>query len=122
MQHIFGWLGFIGITFASLLYFWNLFNPHQKTKRVNLHCTISKLTIPAITAHLISQPITGFDAEWIIWSGLGLYLIIIASGIVLMYLPKAGTLRYHSRTFHPALLVGLAAALLHHVLTKLEIL
>ena len=122
MNNIYGWLSLLGILYATSLLIQNMLNPHQKTKRVNLHCTISKLTIPPITAHLISQPITGFDAEWIIWSGLGLYLIIIASGIVLMYLPKAGTLRYHSRTFHPALLVGLAAALLHHVLTKLEIL
>ncbi len=119
--NIFGWLSFLGILYATSLFLWNIFNPHQKEKRVNLHCTISKLTIPTIAAHLLSQQITGFN-DWIIWSGLGLYMIIIASGIVLMYLPEAGKLRYHARSIHPALLVGLGISLLHHVLTILGIL
>ena len=49
-------------------------------------------------------------------------MIIIASGIVLMYLPEAGKLRYHARSIHPALLVGLGVALIHHILSTLGIL
>jgi len=119
--NLFGWLSLLGILYATSLFLWNMLNPYQKEKRVNLHCTISKLTIPTIAAHLLSQEITGFT-DWIIWSGLGIYLIIIASGIVLMYLPEAGTLRYHAISIHPARLVGLAISLLHHVLTILGIL
>ena len=118
MNNIFGWLSFIGILYATTLYFWNLFNPNQKMRRLNLHCNLSKLTIPTIAAHLLSQELTGFT-DWIIWSGLGLYLIIMASGIVLMYLPEARNLRYHARSIHPALLVGLIVALIHHVLSML---
>ena len=121
MNNIYGWLSLLGILYATSLLIQNMLNPHQKTKRVNLHCTISKLTIPTIAAHLLSQKITGIN-DWITWSGLGIYLIIIASGIVLMYLPDAGKLRYHARSIHPALMVGLAVSLTHHILTNLGIL
>ena len=121
MNNIYGWLSLLGITYATSLLIQNMLNPHQKTKRVNLHCTISKLTIPTIAAHLLSQKITDIN-DWITWSGLGIYLIIMASGIVLMYLPDAGKLRYHARSVHPALLIGLSISLLHHVLTMLDIL
>ena len=120
MNHIFGWLSFLGILYATSLLLWNMLNPYQKKRRVNIHCTISKITIPTIAAHLLSQEITGFN-DWIIWSGLGMYLIIIASGIVLMYLPEAGKLRYHARSIHPALMVGLVVSLIHHILTMLGI-
>ena len=120
--NVFGWLSFIGVLYASMLYLWNLFSPNQKESRLNLHCSISKVTILTIAAHLLSQPLEGFNTKWVIWSGLGLYLIIIASGIVLMYLPEAGKLRYHARSLHPALLVGLGVSLIYHILTMLEIL
>ena len=119
--HIFGWLSLIGVAYASILYLLNIFSPAQKETRVHLHCNISKLTIPTILAHLLSQPIKGFSEHWVIYTGLGLYLIIIASGIVLLYLPDAGNIRYHARSIHPALLVGLAVSLIHHVLTALKI-
>ena len=121
LQNIFGWISLIGILYATSLFILNLLNPHQKKQRVNLHCTTSKITIPTIAAHLLSQEITGFT-DWIIWSGLGMYLIIISSGIVLMYLPNAGKLRYHARSIHPALMIGLGVSLIHHVLTILGIL
>lgn len=122
VTHIFGWLSLIGVAYASILYFWNIFSPAQKETRIHLHCNISKLIIPTILAHLLSQPITGFSEQWVIYAGLGLYLIIITSGVVLLYLPDAGGLRYHARSIHPALLIGLAISLIHHVLTGLEIL
>jgi len=121
MNNIFGWLSLLGILYATSLLLWNMLNPHQKKQRVNLHCNISKLTIPTIAAHLLTQKITDFN-DWITWSGLGMYLIIIASGIVLMYLPEAGKLRYHARSIHPALLVGLGVSLIHHILTMMGIL
>lgn len=120
-SHIFGWLSLIGVAYASILYFWNIFNPEQKETRIHLHCNISKLTIPTIAAHLLSQPIADLSEQWVIWTGLGFYLIIVASGIVLLYMPDAGGLRYHARSIHPALLVGLAVSLIYHVLTGLKI-
>ena len=119
---LFGWLTFIGITLSTLLYLQNHFNPNQTKTRVNTHCTIAKLTIITLTAHLLSQPIEGWGTMWGIWSGIGFYLIIMASGIVLLYIPDAGSIRYHARSFHSALVVGLAAAIIHHVLTMYGIL
>jgi hypothetical protein len=122
LSHIFGWLSLFGVLYATLLYFWNIFNPHQKEDRLSFHCNISKLTILTITAHLISQPIDGFANNWVIWSGLCLYLVIMVSGIILMYLPRAGSIRYNARAIHSSLLVGLGATLFHHILTMLKIL
>jgi hypothetical protein len=119
--HIFGWLSLIGVAYASVLFFWNMFDPEQEESRVHLHCNISKLTILTIAAHLLSQPISGLGEQWVIWTGLGFYLIIVASGIVLLYMPDAGILRYHARSIHPALLIGLAISLIYHVLTGLKI-
>jgi hypothetical protein len=113
----FGWLTFTGILLSTLLFFQNLLKPEQDKSRVNLHCTLGKLTILTLAGHLLSQPIAGWSQNWSIWSGLGLYLIIMASGIVLLYIPDAGVLRYHARSIHPALVVGLAIALIHHILT-----
>ena len=120
--NIFGWLSLLGILYATLLFFWNIFNPYQRERRLYLHCNISKFTIPTIAAHLLSQPLDGIKNEWVIWSGLGLYLVIMVSGMILMYLPKAGGIRYNARAIHPALLLGLGASLIHHVLSMLEIL
>lgn len=113
---LFGWLTLAGVTMTTFLYFQNLFNPDQGKSRVNIHCTIGKLTIITVAGHLLSQPIAGWNHMWGIWTGLGLYFIIMASGIVLLYLPDVGVFRYHARSVHPALVVGLAVSVIHHVL------
>ncbi len=116
--HLFGWLTLLGVGLTTLLYFQNLFQPNQRESRVNIHCTIGKLTILTLTGHLLSQTIEGWISNWGIWAGLGLYFIVMASGIVLMYLPEAGVIRYHARSVHPALVVGLAFAVIQHILTQ----
>ena len=119
--HLFGWLTLLGVGLTTLLYFQNLFQPNQRASRVNIHCTIGKLTILTLAGHLLSQPLEGWASNWGIWAGLGLYLIVMASGIVLLYLPEAGVLRYHARSVHPALVVGLAFAVIQHILIQLGI-
>jgi biotin transporter BioY len=116
-----GWISFIGVIVSSLLYLFNTLKPTQEKTRVNSHCTIGKITIPTLAVHILSQPLTGFAGEWIIWSGLGLYLIIIVSGIILLYIPGAGWLRYQSRSIHSALVVGLLLSLLHHVISMIDL-
>jgi hypothetical protein len=120
-MNIFGWLSLLAIAYAAILYLLNILNPNQEENRIHLHCNISKLTIPTIITHLLSQPKHKLSEQWVIWTGFGLYLIIIASGIVLLYLPDAGSLRYHARSIHSALFVGLAVSLIHHVLKCLTI-
>jgi hypothetical protein len=121
VSHFFGWLSLLGVIYATLLYFWNVLNPNQRETRINLHCNISKFTILTIGSHLLFQSLEGLRNQWVIWLGLVIYLIIMISGFVLMYVPGAGNLRYHARTVHSALLVGLGATLIQHVLTVLEI-
>lgn len=119
---LFGWLTLLGIIYTTMLYFMNLFIPTQTPRRVNTHCIIGKLTIVTLVGHLLTQPIMGYNDNWVIWSGLGLYLIIIASGVILLYLPESGGLRYHARSIHSALVVGLIITIFHHVLTRLDLL
>lgn len=116
MIRVFGWLTFTGVSISTLLYLQNLLQSKQTERRVNIHCTVGKLTILTLAGHLLSQPISGIADNFSIWTGLGLYLIIMASGIVLLYLPESGSVRYHARSVHPALVVGLAFTLTQHIL------
>lgn len=120
--YLFGWLSFIGITASSFLFLWNIIQPKQGETRVKIHCTIGKLTMPMIALHLLSQPLSIIDLDWIIWSGLIFYLIIMFSGVVLLYLRKPGWLRYHSRSFHSALVLGLYITILYHIINVLDLL
>lgn len=120
--YLFGWLSFFGITASSILFLWNVIQPKQKESRIKAHCTIGKLTIPTIIAHLLSQPLNIRNLDWVIISGLIFYLIIMFSGIVLLYLHKPGWLRYHSRSFHSALVLGLYITIIHHIINVLDLL
>ncbi len=113
---IFGWLSLLGIAYTSFLYFWNMIDPVQGENRVKLHCSIGKMTLITVAGYLFFQSLPGFNDDWFFWLGIGLYLIIIASGVVLLYLPNAGVLRYHARSIHPALVVGLAVVILYYIL------
>jgi hypothetical protein len=47
---------------------------------------------------------------------LGLLLVTASSGMILRFLPRAGALRYHAASLHPAIVVALLLALLAHLL------
>jgi hypothetical protein len=95
-----------------------MLNPLQKEKRVFTHCTIGKLTLATTTIHLLSFPFEGFKYV-AIWSAVGLIFITIGTGVILNYLPDAGKIRFHSRTIHPALMVGIVIPVIHHMLVQL---
>jgi hypothetical protein len=119
---LFGWISLLGIVYTSLLYIWNIFYPVQEEKRVNFHCTIGKISIVTISGHLLFQPLSEIKENMIVWLGLGMYLIIIVSGIVLHYLPDAGGLRFHARSIHSALVAGLSISIALHLLQFYEVL
>jgi hypothetical protein len=121
-SHLFGWISLFGVVYTSLLYFWNIFYPIQEKKRVNFHCTVGKISIVTITGHLFFQPLSGIKENIAIWLGLGIYLIIIVSGIVLNYLPGVGGLRFHARSVHSTLVAGLFISLALHLLQFYEVL
>jgi predicted exporter len=116
-----GWLTFIGLAYTTALYAMNMLNPAQKESRVWLHCTVGKLTLVTTLVHLISFPFDGFNYV-AIWSAVGLIFITIGTGVILSYLPDAGKIRFHARSIHPALMVGIAVGVIHHVLVQLGIL
>ena len=113
---VFGVLSLLGIFYASLLYFWNIVDPVQGESRVKLHCSVSKLTLITVASYIYLNPFAGLGDDWFIQIGVGMYLIVIASGVALLYLPNSGVIRYHARAIHPAFVVGLMIVILYHLL------
>jgi hypothetical protein len=114
---LFGWLSFMGIVFNSILFFWNVLLPLQKENRVKFHCYIGFTSLLSTICHLLLSYIQGYNYESMIKYGIVLYLIVIASGIVLLHFPDAGKIRYQARSFHPALVIGLVIILLYHLMS-----
>ncbi|MFC1802512.1 hypothetical protein ACFL0D_00935 [Thermoproteota archaeon] len=116
-----GWIGLIGVALGVIFYTWNKVSPSQDGKRVKIHCYISLVSFFSTLGHLFSTSLDGWSIEWVIWSGFGPFMIVIASGIILLYLPDTRGLRYHARSVHPALVVVVAIILLNHVLVVLGV-
>jgi hypothetical protein len=115
-----GWLSLIGVAFNSFLFFLNVFKPLQNERRVKFHCNVGLTSLVSTTGHIFLLFLEGYGYESMIWLGFGLYLLILASGAVLFYLPSARGLRYQARSFHPALVIGLVITLLFHILNVLS--
>lgn len=116
-----GWLTVLGLVFTTALYVINHVNPQQGEGRVWLHCTVGKLTLVTTLIHIFVYPFEGFNG-FAIWSAVALILITIGTGVILSYLPNSGKIRFQARSFHPALMVGIAIAVLHHILVQLGVL
>lgn len=110
-----GWLAVLGLTYTTALYLMNMLNPLQKENRVTIHCTVGKLTFASMLVHIVTVPSLGFN-QIAIWSAVGLVFLTVGTGVILSYLPDAGKLRFHARSIHPALMVGIAVAAIHHIL------
>ncbi len=117
--HLSGWLTFLGLVFTTALFVHNMVNPAQGEQRVGVHCAVGKLTLVSLIIHLLSYPFNGFQYV-AIWSAVGLIFLTIGTGVILSYLPDAGMIRFHARSLHPALMVGIAVAVVHHVLVQLS--
>lgn len=110
-----GWLTVLGLVFTTALYLMNMVSPRQGDSRVYIHCTVGKLTFVSMLVHIVKSPSLSFD-QIAIWSAIGLVFITVGTGVILSYLPDAGNLRFHARSIHPALMVGIAVAAIHHIL------
>jgi hypothetical protein len=115
-----GWIGFIGVAFGAIFYIWNKVIPSQDERRVKVHCYISLVSFFSTLGHLISTSLDGWNVEWVIGSGFVLFIIVVASGIVLLYLPNSRGLRYHARSLHSAFVIGVIVTFFHHMLVVLE--
>ena len=116
IQYIFGWLSFFGVFIGSSFYLWNVFQPAQTERRVKAHCYIGLITMAPTVIHVYSQLAIAYSNDVLTWFGTGFYLIMVSFGVILLYLPEAGKLRYYARSIHPALFVGVAIAVIQHLL------
>lgn len=112
-----GWITVLGLAYTTALYLMNIYMPSQDNGRVTIHCTVGKLTLVSMLVHIFSKPFNGFN-QLAIWSAVGLVFITIGTGVILSYIPEAGNLRFHARSVHPALMVGIAVAVIHHILSN----
>ncbi len=110
-----GWLTVLGLSYTTALYLMNMLSPLQDARRATVHCTVGKLTFVSTLIHIATVPSLGFD-QIAIWSAIGLVFLTVGTGVILSYLPDAGKLRFHARSIHPALMVGIAVAAIHHIL------
>ena len=115
-----GWLTVLGLAFTTALFVMNYYNPQQGEGRIWLHCTVGNLTMVTTLIHIYVNPFEG-SKSFAIWSAVGLIFITIGTGVILSYLPNAGKIRFQARSFHPALMVGIAVAVIHHFLVQLSI-
>lgn len=116
LSFLLGWISLLGVVISSFLYFWNILIPLQNEKRIKFHCYLGVTSFLPTIYHIFLLYPRGFSNESMIKLGLFLYLIIIGSGVILLYLPGTGKIRYQARSFHPALVIGLVIILLYHVL------
>ncbi len=114
--HLSGWITVLGLAYTTALYLMNMYSPLQEDNRVTVHCVIGKFTFVSMLVHIATVPSLGFD-QVAIWSAVGLVFLTVGTGVILSYLPDAGNLRFHARSIHPALMVGIAVAVIHHILT-----
>ncbi len=116
-----GWLTVLGLAFTTALFVMNHVNPPQGEGRIRIHCAVGILTLVTTLVHIYVYPFDGFKS-FAIWSAVGLIFITVGTGVILSYMPDAGKIRFQARSFHPALMVGIAVAVVHHILIQLGIL
>jgi hypothetical protein len=111
----FGWLGLAAVLASSTLYAVNRLAPGLSEGRMRFHC-IAGLASVAFTALHAAYNLGSLAGDWGGLTNLGLVLVIAGSGMLLRYVPDAGSFRFHSATLHPALTLALLVSLFFHVL------
>jgi hypothetical protein len=111
----------VGILFilTTSLYFQNRLKPKQEILRIKFHCILGGLTFFSAIILVIMSLIDGVELSTSSYYLIGLLCIIVASGIILNYFPDAGSLRYHSRTLHPVIVLALILIMVFNFLSKL---
>lgn len=99
---------------SSSLFVLNILKPIQNQSRVRIHCVLGMFTISFAFIHVWDKIL--FSSEKLVdLFGLGLILMVMSTGVVLLYFSNSGILRHYSRSFHPALVLGMYLFLLLHL-------
>jgi len=111
--------GLILIFVSSSMIVQNYFSPNQDRQRIRFHCYVGYSALLLAIIHALSMDSIIFSSDMSATFALGLIFVIDAMGIVLRFLPNAGSIRFHSRSYHPALVLGLVISAIIHVFSKL---
>lgn len=118
LPFILAWLSFGFLVVSSSLYVLNVVQEMQDDNRVKVHCYTGFATLLSLLAHFLVT-IEDFRMDSTGGMALALIFLIVGTGMVLMYLPDLGELRFHSRSIHPALVIALYFSLGFHVWSTL---
>jgi hypothetical protein len=110
---VLGWFTAAAVLASASLHVLNRVAPLQSEARIRAHCIVG---VASVTLALIevagSWGELGFSGN----ATLGLLFVTASSGMILRFLPRAGVVRYHAASLHPAIVVALLLALLAHIM------
>jgi len=110
-----GWLGLAAVLASSTLYAVNRLTPGLSEGYMRFHCYAGLASVAFTVLHAMYNW-ESLAGDWNGLTNLGLVLVIAGSGMLLKYVPDAGSFRFHSATLHPALVLALLVSLVFHVL------
>jgi len=111
--------GLILVFISSSMIVQNYFSPNQDRQRIRFHCYVGFSALLLLIIHALSIDSIIFSSDLSGTIALGLVFVVDAMGIVMRFLPNVGSFRFHSRSYHPALVLGLVISAIIHVFSKL---
>lgn len=111
--------GLILVLISSSIVIQNYFNPTQDKQRIRFHCYLGFSALTLSIIHTFSQGSLNFSSDSTGYFTLALIFIVDAMGVVMRFLPEAGEIRFHSRSYHPALVLGLVITAVWHIISKI---
>ncbi len=119
VEFIMGWALLAFIAAASSLYVLNRFVPRQSEKRIMTHCILGLLALPISILHFYIGINRGL--RLVNLTSLGLVLVVVTTGTLMRFIPNAGSLRFHSSSLHPVMVLALLISVLSHILSRVNL-
>ncbi len=110
-----GLLALAAVLASSSLYAVNRLAPPLSRRFMRLHCLTGFASLAFTLLHA-AYDLDSLAGDWSGLTNLGLVLVIVGSGMLLRYVPDAGSFRFHSATIHPALVLALLVSILFHIM------
>jgi len=114
-----GWIGLATVIGAAVYSFTVRVSPKRQEKFLNVHNVIGLIALIPVLLHAYGRVDLNDLSDIVSISALLLILTLQASGMVLMFMPRAGELRYRSRSLHIPAALLLYLFLAYHILVKL---
>ncbi len=111
---VYEWLALAAVLASSSLYAVNVVAPTFSMRYLRFHCLTGLASVAFTALHSIYEW-ESLAGDWNGLTTLGLVLVVAGSGMMLRYVPEAGSYRFHSATIHPALVLALLFSMLFHI-------